>query len=157
MINRAWNQSSRFRLTQWLKIILLLLRKWVMFTHCVHLKLGHRFHAQLKVCSDRDDAVNKVQLFPASFSTCTFCTCELHVNEIFIDLRLRYVLLSKTFENLGEVYIMLIMHMILTSSHQEYYIFFLSPRTGLFSVTIREKFLANNNFFCQWREVRTTK
>ena len=29
----------------------------VIFSHCVHLKLGHRFHALLKVCSDRDDAV----------------------------------------------------------------------------------------------------
>ena len=27
----------------------------VVFSHCVHLKLGHRFHALLKVCSDRDD------------------------------------------------------------------------------------------------------
>ena len=25
----------------------------VIFSHCVHLKLGHRFHALLKVCSDR--------------------------------------------------------------------------------------------------------
>ena len=29
----------------------------VIFSHCVHLKLGHRFHALLKVCSDRDDIV----------------------------------------------------------------------------------------------------
>ena len=29
----------------------------VIFSHCVHRKLGHRFHAQLKVCSDRDDVV----------------------------------------------------------------------------------------------------
>ena len=28
-----------------------------MFSHCVHLKLGHRFHALLKVCSDRDNIV----------------------------------------------------------------------------------------------------
>ena len=27
------------------------------FSHCVHLKLGHRFHALLKVCSDRDNTV----------------------------------------------------------------------------------------------------
>ena len=27
----------------------------VIFSHCVHFKLGHRFHALLKVCSDRDD------------------------------------------------------------------------------------------------------
>ena len=27
----------------------------VVFSHCVHLKLEHRFHALLKVCSDRDD------------------------------------------------------------------------------------------------------
>ena len=26
----------------------------VIFSHCVHLKLGHRFHALLKDCSDRD-------------------------------------------------------------------------------------------------------
>ena len=29
----------------------------VIFSHCVHLKLGHRFHALLKACSDRDDIV----------------------------------------------------------------------------------------------------
>ena len=29
----------------------------VIFIHCVVLKLGHRFHALLKVCSDRDDTV----------------------------------------------------------------------------------------------------
>ena len=29
----------------------------VIFSHCVHLKLGHGFHALLKVCSDRDDTV----------------------------------------------------------------------------------------------------
>ena len=29
----------------------------VIFNHCFHLKLGHRFHALLKVCSDRDDVV----------------------------------------------------------------------------------------------------
>ena len=29
----------------------------VYFSHCVHLKLGHRFHALLKVYSDRDDTV----------------------------------------------------------------------------------------------------
>ena len=29
----------------------------VIFSHCVHLKLGHRFHDLLKVCSDRDDIV----------------------------------------------------------------------------------------------------
>ena len=29
----------------------------VIFSDCVHLKLGHRFHALLKVCSDRDNIV----------------------------------------------------------------------------------------------------
>ena len=31
----------------------------VIFSHCIHLtcKLGHRFHALLKECSDRDDSV----------------------------------------------------------------------------------------------------
>ena len=29
----------------------------VSFSHCVHLKLGHWFHALLKVCFDRDDTV----------------------------------------------------------------------------------------------------
>ena len=27
----------------------------VIFSHCVHLKLGHLFHYLLKLCSDRDD------------------------------------------------------------------------------------------------------
>ena len=31
--------------------------KPVHFSHCDHLKLGHWFHALLKVCSDRDDIV----------------------------------------------------------------------------------------------------
>ena len=31
------------------------INKPVIFSHCVHLKLGHRFHVLLKVCSDRDD------------------------------------------------------------------------------------------------------
>ena len=29
----------------------------VIFSHWVHLKLGHRFHALSKVCTDRDDIV----------------------------------------------------------------------------------------------------
>ena len=29
----------------------------VIFSHCVHLKLGHWFHALMKVCSDCDDIV----------------------------------------------------------------------------------------------------
>ena len=29
----------------------------IIFSHCVHLKLGHRFHALLKVCFDYDDTV----------------------------------------------------------------------------------------------------
>ena len=53
-----------FRLTQWLKIIPHMIRSYyrcccihepVIFSHHVHLKLWHRFHALSKVCSDRDD------------------------------------------------------------------------------------------------------
>ena len=33
----------------------------VIFSHCVHLKLGHRFHALLKVCSDHDDIVPLIE------------------------------------------------------------------------------------------------
>ena len=29
----------------------------IIFSHCVYLKLGHRFHALLKVCSDSDNIV----------------------------------------------------------------------------------------------------
>ena len=54
MINRAWNRSASFRLTQWLKIIPHM-NEPVIFSHCVHLKLGHPFHALLEVCCDRDD------------------------------------------------------------------------------------------------------
>ena len=61
----AWNRSASFRLTQWLKIIPHMIRTYmyyrcccinepVIFSHRVHLKLGHRFHALLKVPSDRD-------------------------------------------------------------------------------------------------------
>ena len=35
----------------------------VIFSHCVHLKLRHRFYALLKVCSDRDDCL--LNFFPA--------------------------------------------------------------------------------------------
>ena len=67
-INRAWNRSASFRLTQWLKIIPHMIRSYyhsccihvnepIIFSHCAHLKLGHRFHALSKVipCSDHDD------------------------------------------------------------------------------------------------------
>ena len=44
---------------------------------------------------------------------------------------------------------------LLTSSRREY-CFFSIPRAGLFSVKIQKKFLAINNCFCPWNEVRTT-
>ena len=60
-------ESERwFRLTHWLKIILHMIRSYyhcccinepVIFSHCVHIKLGHQFHALLKVCYDCDDIV----------------------------------------------------------------------------------------------------
>ena len=62
--NRAQNHSASSRLSQWLKIISHMMRLYyrcrcinepVIFSHCVQLKLGHRFHALLNVCSDRDD------------------------------------------------------------------------------------------------------
>ena len=65
-INRAWNRSASFKITQWLKIIPHMIRSYyhcccinepVIFSHSVDHKLGHRFHALLKVCSDRDDTV----------------------------------------------------------------------------------------------------
>ena len=64
--DRQGMESKCFRLTQWLKIIPHMTRSYyrcccingpVIISHCVHLKLGHRFHALLKVCSDRDDTV----------------------------------------------------------------------------------------------------
>ena len=66
-------KSASFRLTQWLKITPHMLRSHcrcccinepVIFSHCVHLKLGHRFHALLKVCSDGDDIVPLTTPFP---------------------------------------------------------------------------------------------
>ena len=49
---------------QLLKIILRMIKlccccinEPVIFSHCVHLKLGHRFYVMLKVSSDRDDIV----------------------------------------------------------------------------------------------------
>ena len=65
-IKREWNRSASFRLTQWLKTIPHMIRSYyrcccinepVIFSHCVHFKLGHRFHALMRVCSDRDDTV----------------------------------------------------------------------------------------------------
>ena len=41
-------------------LLLLLHIEPVIFSRCVHLKLGHRFHALLKVCSDRDDIVRLI-------------------------------------------------------------------------------------------------
>ena len=61
-INRAWNRSASFRLTQWLKILPHMIRSYyrcccinepVIFSHCVHLKLRHRCHALY-----RDDIVS---------------------------------------------------------------------------------------------------
>ena len=52
MINRAWNRSASFRLTWWRKIIRYMIKSYyccccinepVIFSHCVHLKLGHWF------------------------------------------------------------------------------------------------------------------
>ena len=63
IINRAWNRSARFRLShQWLKIIPHMTGSYYhcCFNHCVHLKLGHRFHALLKVDSDHDNIVHNV-------------------------------------------------------------------------------------------------
>ena len=66
-LSSAWNQSATFSWTRWLKIIPHMIRSYyyrcccrndpVFSSHCVHLKLGHRFYALLKVCSDRDDTV----------------------------------------------------------------------------------------------------
>ena len=67
-INRAWDRSASFILTQWLKIIPHMIRSYyrccyihvnepVILSHCVHLKLWHRFHALLNVCSDRDNTI----------------------------------------------------------------------------------------------------
>ena len=59
--------SSMLRLTQWLKITphnhnwsyyrCCCINEPVIFSHCVHLELGHQFRALLKVCSDCDDIV----------------------------------------------------------------------------------------------------
>ena len=76
--NRAWNQSAGFRLTQWFKIMPHMMRSYyccccccinepVIFSHCVHLKIGHRFHALLKVCSDRDDIVPLTQISKTTY------------------------------------------------------------------------------------------
>ena len=72
MANRAWNRSARFRLTQWLKITPHIMSCYscccinepVIFSHRVHLKLGHRFHALLTVNSDRDNTVPLSALSP---------------------------------------------------------------------------------------------
>ena len=64
MINRAWNQSASFRLTQWLNNTHQIrsyyhcccIYETVNFSHSV-LKLGHQFNTLLKVCSDRDDTI----------------------------------------------------------------------------------------------------
>ena len=41
------------------------------FSHCVHLKLGHQFHALLKVCSDSDDIV-PFKTYRKCFVNCDF-------------------------------------------------------------------------------------
>ena len=52
----------------------------VIFSHCVHLKLRHRFHALLKVCSDRDDIVPWKK-------RCAFTQMCLYANETDITCR----------------------------------------------------------------------
>ena len=43
------------------------MNKPVIFSHCVHLIVGHRFHALLKVCSDRDDIIKKAGTYTGCF------------------------------------------------------------------------------------------
>ena len=76
--NRTWNQSASFRLTQWLKIIPHIIRSYyhcccinepVIFSQCVHLKLGHRFHALLKDCSNREYILIETLSYFTTFSS----------------------------------------------------------------------------------------
>ena len=59
-----------------------------MQSHCVHYKLGHRFHALLKVCSDRDDAA------PLNIN--------LHVHQVYFKIMIMTVpFLPSSMECLG--------------------------------------------------------
>ena len=119
-LNRAWNRSASLRLTQWLKMIPHMIRPYyrcccinepVIFSHCVHLELGHRFHALLKVCTDRDDivpfnALNRGRIYKATLQPALLLWYLLHffVNPLRVGFN----------------------------------IFFPDPTTGLFSVKIRK-------------------
>ena len=59
-------------LTRWLKLVWYIIRSYyrcccinepVIFSYSVHLKLGHWFHALLKVCSDHDDTAPLIKLY----------------------------------------------------------------------------------------------
>ena len=85
-------------LTQWLKIISHMIRSYccccclnepVIFSHCVHLKLGHRFHALLKVCSDRNDTVPYCSLehWGTTYKCCKYGT-SLIIVKIMIQQKI---------------------------------------------------------------------
>ena len=72
---------------------LMLHKEPVTFSHCVHLELGHRFHALLKVCSDRDDIVLlTVKVRPNKEPVKVSC----HNGQIAIISRFCHVLFTRT-------------------------------------------------------------
>ena len=54
----------------------------VLFGHCVHLELGHRFHALFKVCSDHDDIVS---LSDNAWNTHVQCTEGLVLTWVHVE------------------------------------------------------------------------
>ena len=86
-INRAWNRSASFRLTATEnntppdKVIYCCccINEPVIFSHCVHPKLGHQFHALLKVWSDRDDIVPLITFLYSASAVCNVCFWIIHL------------------------------------------------------------------------------
>ena len=91
-MNRAWNQSACFTLTQWLKIIPHMIRSYyrcwcinkpVIFSHCAHLKLEHRFHALMKVWTL---IVTVVHFFKYWLNSITFqCSCSCKTSKLITN------------------------------------------------------------------------
>ena len=56
----------------------------VIISHCAHLKLGHRFHAPSKVCSDRDDVVPLKGMYIIG-NVGKISSTQLHVCLLFLN------------------------------------------------------------------------
>ena len=78
MINRTWNPNNSVTAIMPHIILSLLLHKWAsnFQSLCYNPKLGHRFHALSKVCSNRDDTASLIGTFTAQNASNAHVTCS---------------------------------------------------------------------------------